>query len=58
MSKGEKMRYIFLGLLVMIFSGCGGSNNSENEETKEVERPVSPTPKERSKQPPSIPNLD
>jgi hypothetical protein len=53
------MKYIVLGVLIAVFSGCGGSSSDgANQNTEQAERPISPTPKESSKQPPAIPKLD
>lgn len=51
------MRYLFIGLAALIFIGCGsgGTKNSEAHDT--IEKPVSPMPKDSSKQPPSVPNI-
>lgn len=52
------MRYIILGLLVMLFTACGSSSSSSEENvTTEVDKPIVPTPKDATKQPPSIPNI-
>ena len=48
------MRYLFLGLLLVLLSACGGENNSSSENT---EKPSVPQTKDASKQPPFIPLL-
>lgn len=50
------MRYLFIGFILLAFSGCG-SNSKKAEETDIIIKPVSPTPKDSSKQPPSIPDI-
>lgn len=47
------MRYLFIGFILLAFSGCG----SNSKETDIIIKPVSPTPKDSSKQPPSIPDI-
>jgi hypothetical protein len=51
------MKYLVLGLLLTILSGCGGTNNEEQQNIEPSERPTSPMPQESAKQPPSIPTL-
>lgn len=51
------MRYIILGLLLIALGGCG-SDSSSGGTGDQVEKPASPTPKDSSKQPPSIPNIN
>ncbi|MCH9741017.1 MAG: hypothetical protein K0U38_09295 [Epsilonproteobacteria bacterium] len=50
------MRYIILGLLLIMFTACGSSTTNSGAE-EQVEKPASPSPKDSSKQPPSIPNI-
>ncbi len=53
------MRYLFIGLILLVFTGCGssGTTYTEDNDNGNVIKPVSPTPKDSSKQPPSIPNI-
>jgi hypothetical protein len=57
MIKGEDMKYLVLGILLTVLSGCGGTNNEEQQNIEPSERPTSPVPQESAKQPPSIPTL-
>jgi len=51
------MRYLFTGLTLLIFIGCGSSGTNNTKESDNIMKPVSPMPKDSSKQPPSIPNI-
>ncbi len=51
------MRYLFIGLTLLIFIGCGSGDTKNTEDKENIMKPVSPTPKDSSKQPPSIPNI-
>lgn len=51
------MRYIFIGLMLLIFVGCGTSGTTNGEDSDNIVKSSSPQPKDSSKQPPSIPKL-
>ena len=56
-TKGEIMRYMIVGLLlILVLGGCG--SNSTPAKGEKIENPSSPSPADSSKQPPSIPNIN
>ncbi len=48
------MRYILIGIILLLFIGCGSSSGKENDS---MVKPNSPTTKDSNKQPPSMPNI-
>ncbi len=45
------MRYIIVSVLLLVFIGCGGSSNSDENP------PISPQTKESKNMPPAIPKI-
>lgn len=52
------MRYILLTLLLIGFTACGsGGSKTPANTSEEITTPVSPTPKDSTKKPPSLPTI-
>jgi len=50
------MRYLFIGVILLAFIGCGSSSKKDNGGDTIV-TPASPKTTDSNKQPPAIPNI-